>query len=108
MLTPEDLAAIRTVVRDEIRAERAAETKQLANAPRAGRRSTPVIGASVERIDRWTEETECESMDPIHTATDGASRSPDQIAARLLSRSRQRQRPSESSPRRERKLRGGR
>lgn len=54
--------------------------------------SGPGIGAPVERTDRCDEKEGSESMDRTSTEGSGESSSPEQIAARLLNRSRQRQR----------------
>jgi hypothetical protein len=73
--------AIRSIVREEI-------ARALADERRSRARSGSGIGALVQG-DQCDEIERNESMDHIDTATDGESSSPEQIAARLLSRSRQ-------------------
>ena len=82
--------------------------KQVATELRSGRPSSAGIGALVQGDDQCDETELRKSMDPTSTATGGASSSPDQIAARLLSRSRQEARPKPLPLPRARKLRAAR
>lgn len=76
-LSRADLEAIRAVIREEVAA-----------ATDSGRRSTSGIGALVQGADQWHEKDENESMDLTSTVNGGESSSPEQTAAKLLSRSR--------------------
>jgi hypothetical protein len=92
--------AIRSIIREEI-------ARALAEERRSRARSGSGIGALVLG-DQCDDKARNESMDHTDTATDGESSSPEQIAARLLNRSRHRPKRRESPLRLEPKQKAGR
>lgn len=91
-LSDADIRRIAVALADEL------ETRQF---------SVSGIGAPVKG-DRCDEVTEKESMDHTHTGNDGELSSPEQIAARLLSRSRQKQKRKLLPMQPERRAKAGR
>jgi hypothetical protein len=96
-LSRADLDAIRAIVRAEV-----------ATADRSGRRSSVGIGALVQGDDQCDEKERSEFMDRTSTETGGESLSLDQMATRLLSRSRAARKPKALRIAPARKQRGAR